>query len=155
MKKTKSPSGSPTGTYTSFVTGGKAVLNTKDGQFYRQRRGAVTVVVEGTTLKVGWSLCNYKSGDRFSAEQAQNLAEGRARNQHSNSLKFSKTEAPTTADLIDSGVPQSVLSAMGEAITEALSRHSGIRSIQIFNSKPKPSTSTTPKVLWNSVAAKV
>ncbi len=133
--------------YSSYVTGGRAVTDAT-GVTRRPRRGAVVAVVDGTVLRVGWSLCNAKSGDRFNPELAKSLAEGRARTQYKFSLKFTKAKAPSISDLMQSGVPQSVLGTMGDVISEALNKNLDIRTIQIFNTQPKPTTTATPKPLW-------
>lgn len=138
---------SKTTVFSTYVTGGKRTIGS-DGVARRQRRGAVVAVVDGAVLRVGWSLCNYKSGDRFNPEIATNLAEGRARAQHKNSLKFGKNQVPTFSELIQSGIPQSVLSAMSDVITRALTSSNEVRFVQLFNAQDKPTTTSVPKPLW-------
>lgn len=132
-------------TYADYVSRGRQVK--VSGKVHQRKVGAVVVVVDGSVLRVGWSLCNGKEGDRFNPEIAMSLAEGRARLQHTNSLRFGKNQVPTTLDMIRKGVPQSCLSTMSNLITKALNDHKTIHSINVFNTKTEKQTST-PQLMW-------
>lgn len=143
-------------TYASWIHRGPRFK--KDEKTYVPRVGAVVATVEGTTLKIGWSLCNqkdtniptlgiYVAGDRFDPEHAMSLAEGRARLQNKNSLTFNKGAAPTTRELMRKGVPQSALSAMKQVVQQALADHSDIRKVIIFSKKTEK-VESTPEKVW-------
>ena len=132
-------------TYTGYIHRGRTiVINNKS---YQRKVGAVVAVVDGTTLRIGWSLCNSKEGDRFNPEIAMSLAEGRARQQHSNSVKYSKRQAPSTSELMRKGIPQSCLSTMSQLITRAFADHPELRQVQIFNIKTERQESA-PQPMW-------
>lgn len=132
-------------TYADYVNRGRQVrINNKT---YQPKVGAVVAVVDGTTLRVGWSLCNGKEGDRFNPEIAMSLAEGRARLQHNNSLRFGKNQAPSTLDMIRKGVPQSCLSVMSRLINRAMADHKTLRQVTIFNTKTERQESA-PQLMW-------
>ena len=134
-----------TTTYADYVTRGRQV---KVGdKVYQPKVGAVVVVVDNTTLRVGWSLCNGKEGDRFNPEMSMSLAEGRARLQHVNSLRFGKNQVPTTMEMIRKGVPQSCLAVMSSLITRALADHKTIRNVTVFNTKTEKQT-PAPQLMW-------
>jgi hypothetical protein len=141
--------------YADYVTRGPRFQ--KDGKVFQQKVGAVVAVVDGDNLKVGWSLCfagtpdqpgrKRKEGDRFSPEIAMSLAEGRARQQHSNSIKYGKLQVPSTVTLMKKGVPQSCLKTMSGIISRAIGDHPEIRRVVIFNTKTEKKD-PTPQLMW-------
>ncbi len=145
--------------YLDYIHRGRKVVI--DGKTYQNRVGAVAAVVEGESLQVGWSLCNFKEGDRFNLDHANCLAIGRTRNLHQNSLSFrvSKTKAdatqkaktkltgPTMTQLIQRGVPQSSLVTMSRIIQKALTENPEITEVKIYNTKT-PRMEPTPQHMW-------
>lgn len=156
--------------FTQFITRGKLVKG-KDGKKTRQRCGAVVGIVEDNNLKIGWSLCNNKThrtfrfvdngeevmaqervirGDRFDKEQALNLAEGRARNQHSHSLTFDISFPVTKTELTNKGVPQSSLTGISQIVSEAITAGHKIDKVTIFNTKAPVEPKVATRV-WTAV----
>ena len=131
--------------YSDYVIRGKQIK--VGNKVYQRKVGAVVAIVVGTTLQVGWSLCNNKEGDQFNPEMAMSLANGRAILQHANSVKYSKRAAPTTVELIRRGLPQSVLSVMSTLVRQAFADHPEIKAVRIFNTKTAR-VEATPQPVW-------
>lgn len=155
--------------YTQYVTKNKQIVTSTKVKSKRhpnksfilrqkmtvtQKRGAVTAVVVKNRLQIGWSLCNSGSGDRFSSEQALNLSEGRAINQHKNSLEFKASSPPSMSSLAERGVPHSTLPAMCEVIRLAFQDNKNIDTVEIFREKNKTISKTTPVKMWKAVKTK-
>lgn len=117
-----------------------------NGNVSIRKSGAVVALVDSNTIYVGWSMCNRSEGDRFNPEMAVSLANGRAKLQHINSVKYSIDSSPTTLSLIKRGVPQSTISTISRVIKDALRDHKDIKWIQIFNTKGKKEEPKLEKV---------
>lgn len=139
MNKTQTP----THTLVASVTRGPTYV--ANGKPHRKKVGAVVAVIENGACMIGWSLCNYKQGDRYNAELAIELAKGRALSQGPCSIVCQTKKGPTTPELMASGVPQSCISAIAELVSRAKQNYS-IQSIQIYCQK-RPVVSP-PKPLW-------
>ena len=54
----------------------------KSGKTYKV--GVVLGTIDGGVVRIGWSKCNLKAGDKFSPEQGIAIAQERAKNQTEN-----------------------------------------------------------------------
>lgn len=127
----------PTNINREYVTRGPEVM--VEGKPQQKRVGIVignvTKSGKDTILNVGWSLCNYRQGDRFNLEDGTNIAIGRASNMHPSSLTFKVKSPPTNEQLMKGGVAHSAIRAISKLITSTLKENPEITHVRIYSKK--------------------
>jgi len=146
--------------YLYQVTNRKIIQTPNGNLSFNRPKGFIVLLLVGTTLQVGYALCNTKPGhsDKFDASTGKGLALGRAVTSGNHPVEFSIKKAPTRTELIDSGVPHTIASQLALAVREYRNSSQDfdkVQSVRIWQNEKVKKVETTPEVSCLEIPVKV